>query len=105
MSMSVCPEATAFTRIPRGPRSRDRLTVKASNATLALPPEARHRHPRLAIRGEVVVGVVVDRIDRLRRDELLDRHHTGALDLDALHVLVSDDDVAVLAELVAFHRV
>ena len=56
----------------------------------------------LTVGHEEVGGVVVDRVNRRSVDELLDRHHRRAVDLDAVEVVVAQQQVFALPEFVAF---
>ena len=58
--------------------------------------------PSLAVGHEEIGGIVVDRVDRRGVDELLDRHHRRAVDLDAVEVVVAQQQVFALPEFVAF---
>ena len=61
---------------------------------------------RAALVGREVVGLVeVHRVDARDRDELGDLDHVGARLLQRLQLFRREDDVLVLGELVALHRV
>ena len=53
----------------------------------------------------MIGSIVVDRVDRLGVDELLDGHHRRAFDLDAVEILVAQQQILVLPELVAFDQI
>ena len=59
----------------------------------------------IAIGRQVIGSIVVDRVDGIGVDELLDGHHRRAFDLDAVEILVAQQQILVLPELVAFDEV
>ena len=52
----------------------------------------------IAVGRQVVGGVVINRIDGIGIDELLDGHDRGAFDLDALHILIREQQVLIFPD-------